>query len=131
MSNTFSHDLIILYQELFQFPLNGAFRVCLVLEFCHTWRLSEVTPLDETHSAFGAEPGHNGGLVVFRFTAVLPSLRMSNSQIYRQVLLMLLFSSAFMEMAGRFSCHHTMPKQAGMSNSIKSTRLCQVGSGPM
>lgn len=90
-----------------------------------------MTSLDESHSALGAEPDHNDGLVVFRFTAALPSLRMSNSQIYRQVLPMLPFSSAFMEMAGRFSCHHTMPKQAGMSNSIKSTRLCQVGSGPV
>lgn len=32
--------------------------------------------------------------------------------------------------AAAFSCHHTMPKQAGMSNSIKCTRLCQFSPGP-
>lgn len=53
------------------------------------------------------------------------------SDLADEVLPMPLFSSAFTEMAGRFSCHHTMPKQAGMSNSIKSTRLCQVGPGPV
>ncbi|KAG8002745.1 PGC-1 and ERR-induced regulator in muscle protein 1 [Nibea albiflora] len=78
----------------------------------YTSVLNEVTPLDESHSAFGTEPGHNVRLVVLRFVAALPSLRISNSQIFRQVLPMPLFSSAFMGMAGRFSCHRTMPKQA-------------------
>lgn len=99
--------------------------------FCHTSGFNEVTPMDKSHSALGTEPGHNEGLVVQCFAAALLSLRIYDSQIFRQVLPMPLFSSAFMEMAGRFSCHHTMPKQAGMSNSIKSTRLCQVGPGPV
>ncbi|KAM3617945.1 uncharacterized protein V6R79_013061 [Siganus canaliculatus] len=81
--------------------------------FCHTSELNKVTPLDEPCSALGTEPTHNGRLVVLGFAAAFPSLRISNSQIFRQVLPMPLFSSAFMEMARRFSCHHTMPKQAG------------------
>lgn len=37
---------------------------------CHTSGLSEVKPLDESHSVLGTEPGNNGRLVVPRFCGV-------------------------------------------------------------
>ena len=103
--------------------------------FCHTSGLNEVPPLDKSLRSptlrLAQSRGTMGGWWSMVLAAALPSLRISNSQIFRQVLPMPLFSSAFMEMAGRFSCHRTMPKQAGMSNSIKSTGLRQVGPGPV
>lgn len=101
------------------------------LVLCHNLELNEMTPLDKSHSAPGTELGHNGRLVSLHLAWTFLSLRTSNPQMCRQVLPMPLFSPAFTGIAGRFSCHHTMPKQEGISNSIKSTRLCQVGPGPV